>query len=129
MTAKAVVNVNNIYITKPRGAFVKPGPARALQFILGFPTARLALSTFDRLDPSDRLACGRSKIRDRADKSAPRPPANLPPTSAACAGPHRREQTMTPRHATSTRYAAPSSAPAAGVPRAAPVQRGAPPQP
>jgi len=52
-------------------------------------------------------------------------PRDPPPTSAACAAPRRRAQTTRPRHATSTRYAAPSSAPAGAACRAAQVLRAA----
>src|ERR1700722_2161771 len=104
MTAPCRVNVNNIHIRKPSHIFVKPGAASAPRFILGCPKDLKEgsvgdLPVFaspdlfaDLLTPSG----DRSKSRDRADKSAPRPPAVLRPTLAACGALYRRARTATP---------------------------------
>src|SRR5439155_19273483 len=120
----AVVNVNNIYIPKPSRVFVKRAARRTFEKIIwGFPRGlrvrrrRVAPAA----DPAVLIpAGGQSGSRGRADRSALRLPAVLPATSAACAAPHRRGRTARPRRATATRYAAPSSSPAAAACRAAP---------
>src|SRR5580693_2627269 len=99
MTAPGRVNVNNIYIPNPSRIFVKRGAGGLRRFILGCPKDRAEdpkknraedSPAFDPPGLSRRKAAGRSENQDRANRSAPRLPADLPPTSEACAAPHRR---------------------------------------
>src|ERR1700712_93290 len=122
MTASAVVNVNNIYIASAILIFVKRGPKKSAHIMLSACPKGLQ----EHLKASDlpQVFAGRSKIPAHADRSALRLPADPRPTSAACAARRRRGQTARPRHATSTRYAAPPSAPAAASRRAVPTLRG-----
>src|ERR1700738_4742180 len=101
--------------------FCQAGLKGASKFILGFPKDRLEALAVDRLgfdQPalSDR-ACDRSGSRDRADKSAPALPGDLPATSAACGVRHRLARTATPRRAPSTRRATPYTSRAAAARR------------
>src|SRR5258708_26369464 len=124
----AVVNVNNIYIPKPSTFFVKRAASRSPKIILGCPKDH---PEDQRAEPAaDRTAFrppglsrqdgDRSESRARADRSALRLPGDLPPTSVACGAPHRPVRTATPRRATSTRYAVPSSSPVAAASLPAP---------
>src|SRR4051812_10819510 len=121
MTASAVVNVNNVYIAKPILIFVKRRPKKSAHIMLSDCPKDLE----ENREAVDWLPVsgGRSESQARADKSRLPLPADPRPTSAACAARHRRGQTATPRRATSTRCAAPSSAPADASRRAAPARR------
>src|SRR4051812_10017313 len=128
MTARAVVNVNNIYIAKPIHIFVKRGRTKSAHIMLsGCPKdleedPEAGLAEDQEAEPLPLFGVP-LRSRARADRSGLRLPADPPPTSAACAARRRRGRTRKRRHATSTRYAAPSSAPADGSRRAAPVRR------
>src|ERR1700722_9443065 len=129
MTASCRVNVNNIHIPKPSRIFVKPDTGGTTQFILGCPTGLTAdRPAFAPLDPFGRTPGGRSKTRYRENKSILRLRADLRLTSAACGAPHRHARTATPRRATSTRYAAPSSSPADAACPVVPARQDAPQQ-
>src|SRR4051812_30155591 len=117
MTACAVVNVNNIYIAKPIRFFVKRGRETFAHIMLSDCPRGLEEEDLEQARWAP-VFTARSETRAREDRSELRLPRDPRPTSAACAAPHRRGRTARPRRATSTRYAAPSSAPAAASRRA-----------
>src|ERR1700748_2901734 len=91
MTARAVVNVNNIYIANPIRNFVKRGRQRSAHIMLSGCPRDLAE---DRAETEPLpLSGGRSENRARADRSRLRLPADPPPSWAACAARRRRGRT------------------------------------
>src|SRR5262252_2301932 len=94
------VNVNYIYIDKPRPAGCQWDPSTNFGCGVPPPAARI------RAPPAGPA---------RADRRAHRPRAVPPATSGGCADPHRRGQRATRCRATATRRAAPSSGRAAAA--------------